>query len=79
MSLVLSIYLSQISWQDFFQGGANTLIGTAVSDSGCGGAAGGKGLFTQISGISFYIWFFKFYFECLNHLNDIVVGVWYNI
>jgi len=31
------------------QGGADTLIGTAVSDSGCGGAAGGKGLFTQIS------------------------------
>jgi len=29
--------------------GSNTLIGAAVSDSGCGGGAGGKGLFTQIS------------------------------
>jgi len=29
--------------------GSDTLIGAAVSDSGCGGA-GGKGLFTQISG-----------------------------
>ena len=35
----------------FFTQGSDTLIGAAVSDSGCGSAAGGKGLFTQISGI----------------------------
>merc|ERR550517_927101 len=29
--------------------GSDTLIGAAVSDSGCGGTGGGKGLFTQIS------------------------------
>jgi len=29
--------------------GSDTLIGAAVSDSGCGGGTGGKGLFTQIS------------------------------